>query len=561
MSVNQIQSNWPLQKPRQLVYVELGPNNGGMVLGICEQGLSFRAVAPLKTEGPIHFTFALDGKTKLYGAGEIAWADDGGKSGGLKFTNVSPQFRESLRDWLASGLTPKTVGREVTPAAALPLDSISQHQSTSVRAEVPEPKPSAAPLPAIPQAIASPRAAIPAQAPPELKPEREPVEVVRPAEPQGIEVASPPVPTPSSQPEQKPVPAEPGQVRPSETQQRAYAACEPEPEVRTAATLPETKPPVDSGFSLPNFRLPSATVVPTPGELVAPQPRPKAATPERPEIAVDPPVPTAPLHSVHLEPLPVDRRLIPPPAHDPVFAEAHQAPAGWTLEPEPESPRLNRAAAAGIISLALAVLLVALVLSFRREVGEMLIRVGQSLSGEEWKPATAQPPVSSNTPAQNASSAIAPNEKADERSVVPPVSAGSADANSATTNSTLPNSTNSDSVAANSPSANPVQSAQDSPKPAGSSAGGTGQKEFEQARAMLRGSHRQRDLPLVVDLLTTATLKGYVPAEVTLADLYARGDGVKRNCAQARILLQAAVQKGSPEARRRLDQLKRQGCS
>src|SRR5262245_62196368 len=59
-------------------------------------------------------------------------------------------------------------------------------------------------------------------------------------------------------------------------------------------------------------------------------------------------------------------------------------------------------------------------------------------------------------------------------------------------------------------------------------------KEFEQARNMLKGNHRQRDLRGAVDLLWTGVAKGYVPAEVTLADLYARGDGVSKSCTQER---------------------------
>src|SRR5205807_4158438 len=115
---------------QQLVYVELGPYNGGMLLGICELGFSFRAVAPLKSDGPVNFTFALDGKNRLQGVGEIAWTEDDGKSGGLKFTNVSPQFRESLRAWLADDALPKNSGREHTPAAALSLDSLDKIKSS-----------------------------------------------------------------------------------------------------------------------------------------------------------------------------------------------------------------------------------------------------------------------------------------------------------------------------------------------------------------------------------------------------------------------------------------------
>ena len=89
---------------------------------------------------------------------------------------------------------------------------------------------------------------------------------------------------------------------------------------------------------------------------------------------------------------------------------------------------------------------------------------------------------------------------------------------------------------------------------------GSGQKEFDQAKTILKGVHRQRDIQMAVALLWTGVGKGYVPAEVTLADLYARGDGVPRNCEQARVLLKAAIQKGSPEGRRRLALLRQQGC-
>jgi TPR repeat protein len=51
-----------------------------------------------------------------------------------------------------------------------------------------------------------------------------------------------------------------------------------------------------------------------------------------------------------------------------------------------------------------------------------------------------------------------------------------------------------------------------------------------------------------------------VPAEVTLADLYRRGDGVEKNCDQARVLLVAASKKGSVEARQMLEQVAERGC-
>src|SRR5215470_6965710 len=116
MSGNSTQTNWPLKKPQQLVYVELGSDNGGMMLGVCELGLTFRAVAPLREQGAVPFSFALDGRARLQGVGELVWTEDNGKAGGLRFTSVTPEFRSALRAWLSGEALPKSAGREVTPA-------------------------------------------------------------------------------------------------------------------------------------------------------------------------------------------------------------------------------------------------------------------------------------------------------------------------------------------------------------------------------------------------------------------------------------------------------------
>src|SRR5215475_5850549 len=283
MSTNQIQTNWPLQKPQQLVYVELGPDNGGMVLGICEQGLSFRAVAPVKTEGPVYFTFALDGKTRLNGAGEIAWLDDDGKSGGLKFTNISQQFRETLHAWLASEATPKAIGREVTPAASLPLDSLnapkpSMRSASALPTPAEETKPAVTAAPSVPSETKPtvPKPVIPA--PIEQKPQE-----IKPVEPKRTE----PKPTKKIQPEHfvndseaqvpaaatskkiepefveaKPEPRKPEIAKPEPAKPAVVPRVEPvltEAELHTVAPLPaETHSQTEPTFSLPGFRLPSA---------------------------------------------------------------------------------------------------------------------------------------------------------------------------------------------------------------------------------------------------------------------------------------------------------------
>src|SRR5262245_63745665 len=90
------------KKPDQLVYLELGSGNGGMLLSISEEGFRFRAVSPVRPQSLLPFAFSLDGSHRLEGTGEVEWLEDDGKSGGMRFLEVSSEFRSLLGHWLAS---------------------------------------------------------------------------------------------------------------------------------------------------------------------------------------------------------------------------------------------------------------------------------------------------------------------------------------------------------------------------------------------------------------------------------------------------------------------------
>jgi TPR repeat protein len=57
-----------------------------------------------------------------------------------------------------------------------------------------------------------------------------------------------------------------------------------------------------------------------------------------------------------------------------------------------------------------------------------------------------------------------------------------------------------------------------------------------------------------------AVEKGSTAAEVELAGLYVRGEGVPKNCEQARVLLTAAQNEDSQRAEQELAELQRYGC-
>src|SRR5713101_6040464 len=91
----------PRKRPDQLVYVDLGSDNGGILLNASEEGFSFQAVGPVLETGTIHFRFTISKGRRVEGDGELTWTDATKKVGGLRFTNISPELREQVRGWLS----------------------------------------------------------------------------------------------------------------------------------------------------------------------------------------------------------------------------------------------------------------------------------------------------------------------------------------------------------------------------------------------------------------------------------------------------------------------------
>jgi hypothetical protein len=86
-------------------------------------------------------------------------------------------------------------------------------------------------------------------------------------------------------------------------------------------------------------------------------------------------------------------------------------------------------------------------------------------------------------------------------------------------------------------------------------------REMTTALAYLNNNRGQRDATTAAQWLWAASRKGDTGANIVLADLYIRGDGVQQNCAQARVLLLAASKKGNETATQKLQQLDATGCA
>ena len=87
----------------QLLYAEFGPDNGSILLNLCEEGCSFQSMAPVREE-QLRFSVSVGDGRKLEGDGQMVWSDTSKKTGGLRFLNPSKELQEQIRDWLEETL-------------------------------------------------------------------------------------------------------------------------------------------------------------------------------------------------------------------------------------------------------------------------------------------------------------------------------------------------------------------------------------------------------------------------------------------------------------------------
>jgi TPR repeat protein len=110
----------------ELISVELGAHNSGLILNASEGGLAFHAGSPIQAREEIRFAISLDRSRRLEGQGRLEWTDGGAKTAGLQFTEVSEDFRNEMRVWLAETNGPlETQEPSVTSSEDTPSEGTS----------------------------------------------------------------------------------------------------------------------------------------------------------------------------------------------------------------------------------------------------------------------------------------------------------------------------------------------------------------------------------------------------------------------------------------------------
>jgi TonB family protein len=115
---------------RALAYVELGENNGGIVLNIGEGGFAVRAAEPINEDGLSRLRFQMQHtKQPLQMNGKIAWTSDSKKEAGVRFIDLRDEALLEIRTWIFQEISPENLSKH-PPTARQPFRETGRNKST-----------------------------------------------------------------------------------------------------------------------------------------------------------------------------------------------------------------------------------------------------------------------------------------------------------------------------------------------------------------------------------------------------------------------------------------------
>ena len=133
-----------------LAYLDIGTDNGGIVLNLSEDGLGLQAVAPLENQREVSLRIQLPhSPERIETAAEVAWLGASNRQAGVRFLNLSAAARSQIREWIKSQES-APVCEETEPARAPEVAMIAAPEPATETRVTSSPVPPPAPAPSAP---------------------------------------------------------------------------------------------------------------------------------------------------------------------------------------------------------------------------------------------------------------------------------------------------------------------------------------------------------------------------------------------------------------------------
>ncbi|MGA7554842.1 MAG: TonB family protein [Candidatus Acidiferrales bacterium] len=117
------------QRVRSLAYLDVVPNNGGIVINLSENGLALQAVNPFDETRVSLRIQPPKSRKRIEVSAEITWLSESKTEAGLQFLGLTEEARLEIADWVAdeSGLAEQ---RALSDSPALPAQQVPSKPST-----------------------------------------------------------------------------------------------------------------------------------------------------------------------------------------------------------------------------------------------------------------------------------------------------------------------------------------------------------------------------------------------------------------------------------------------
>lgn len=102
----------------RLAYIQIEPNNGGIVLNVSPDGLCFHSIAPVERNGEMRFSI-LNHRRRIDAKGTLIWTDELNKVAGVRFTTITSEAREQVETWISHPEDPPDEGAAPSLASAI----------------------------------------------------------------------------------------------------------------------------------------------------------------------------------------------------------------------------------------------------------------------------------------------------------------------------------------------------------------------------------------------------------------------------------------------------------
>jgi hypothetical protein len=105
----------PRTRVVELVYMNMQPENGGILLDVSSTGLGFQAAGPIATGEQIHFRLSAGWIDGIELVGDLMWLDNTRKRGGLRFGQLPEEVCKQIQEWVGESPAPSPEVRDSAP--------------------------------------------------------------------------------------------------------------------------------------------------------------------------------------------------------------------------------------------------------------------------------------------------------------------------------------------------------------------------------------------------------------------------------------------------------------